>query len=49
VRITAEIQRLLDDSDAYRQMAQATNPYGDGSASRQIAEALVRYGASPAA
>jgi UDP-N-acetylglucosamine 2-epimerase (non-hydrolysing) len=48
-RISAEVQRLLDDSDAYRKMAQATNPYGDGSASLQIAEALVRYGTSPAA
>ena len=48
-RITAEIQRLLDDSDAYRQMAQATNPYGDGSASLRIADALVRYRASATA
>ena len=48
-RISAEIQRLLDDSEAYRRMAQATNPYGDGSASLRIAEALVRYRASTAA
>jgi UDP-N-acetylglucosamine 2-epimerase len=30
-------------------MARATNPYGDGSASLRIAEALVRYRSSPAA
>lgn len=47
-RISAEIQRLLDDPAAYGRMARATNPYGDGSASLRIAEALVRYGESPA-
>ena len=48
-RISSEIQHLLDDSDAYQKMAQATNPYGDGSASLRIAEALVRYRASATA
>ena len=47
-RISAEIQRLLDDPDAYGRMAQATNPYGDGSASLRIAAALLKYEA-PAA
>ena len=35
--ILAEASRLLDDPEAYRAMATAHNPYGDGSASRQIA------------
>lgn len=38
--IAAETARLLDDADAYRQMALAHNPYGDGTASRQIAQIL---------
>ena len=32
---------LLDDPEAYRAMAQAANPYGDGEASRRICEALL--------
>jgi UDP-N-acetylglucosamine 2-epimerase (non-hydrolysing) len=39
-RILAEAQRLLDDEAAYRQMAQAVNPYGDGHASERIIQAL---------
>ena len=35
--ILAETTRLLDDPAAYSRMAQAHNPYGDGTASRQIA------------
>ena len=35
--ILSETTRLLDDPVAYRQMAKAHNPYGDGTASRQIA------------
>ena len=35
--ILAETSRLLDDPETYRQMALAHNPYGDGTASRQIA------------
>lgn len=35
--ILAETSRLLDDPAAYRRMALAHNPYGDGTASRQIA------------
>lgn len=38
--IIMETTRLLDDPEAYRQMAMAHNPYGDGTASRQIANAL---------
>ncbi len=34
--------RLLTDADAYRRMAEAVNPYGDGTAAGRIADAL-RY------
>jgi UDP-N-acetylglucosamine 2-epimerase (non-hydrolysing) len=34
---------LLDDEQAYRKMACAQNPYGDGNASKRIAEILPRY------
>lgn len=37
-RIVSEVSRLLDDKKAYREMANAVNPYGDGqSAARSIA------------
>lgn len=39
-RIIAETGRLLDDRQAYERMARAHNPYGDGTASRQIAAIL---------
>ncbi|MEO0056898.1 MAG: hypothetical protein RIT17_334 [Pseudomonadota bacterium] len=35
--ILRETARLLDDGQAYEQMAKAHNPYGDGTASRRIA------------
>lgn len=35
-----EVQNLLDDQVIYQQMAQAANPYGDGSASERILEAI---------
>jgi UDP-N-acetylglucosamine 2-epimerase (non-hydrolysing) len=35
--------RLLDDSAAYRTMANAVNPYGDGHAAERIVERLRRY------
>lgn len=38
--ILREATRLLTDEDAYRQMAQAVNPYGDGHASERIAQVL---------
>lgn len=38
--ILAETGRLLDDPQAYARMAKAHNPYGDGTASRQIAEII---------
>lgn len=40
-RIVAEVVRLLEDNDAYEQMAQAVNPYGDGHAAERIVDALI--------
>ncbi len=36
-------KELLDSKDEYNKMAQAVNPYGDGEASRRIAEAILYY------
>ena len=38
--IYQNIKQLLDDPEAYRQMSQASNPYGDGYASARIADIL---------
>jgi UDP-N-acetylglucosamine 2-epimerase (non-hydrolysing) len=40
-RIVGEAARLLDDPGLYQAMARRHNPYGDGHASRRIAEALL--------
>jgi len=40
--IVNEVTRLTHDTGAYARMAQAGNPFGDGTASRQIVEALAR-------
>lgn len=50
-RIAEEAGRLLDDPVAYRAMASAANPYGDGHAAQRIVGALeniVRGGEAPA-
>lgn len=39
-RIVAEASRLLDSKTDYQRMAQANNPFGDGQASRRIADLL---------
>ena len=39
-RIVTEISALLDDKAAYEAMARAHNPFGDGTAARQIVEIL---------
>ncbi len=36
-------RELLDDEQVYRKMSGTTNPYGDGNASKRIAEILPRY------
>ncbi|MEO6017560.1 MAG: UDP-N-acetylglucosamine 2-epimerase (non-hydrolyzing), partial [Polaromonas sp.] len=40
--IVDEVTRLSRDNEAYMQMSQAGNPFGDGTASLQIVEALKR-------
>jgi UDP-N-acetylglucosamine 2-epimerase (non-hydrolysing) len=42
-RIVAETRRLLDDPQAYAEMAHATNPYGDGRAAPRIVQALLNF------
>jgi UDP-N-acetylglucosamine 2-epimerase (non-hydrolysing) len=42
-KITSTARILLDDTRAYRKMASATNPYGDGRASRRTMQALDRF------
>jgi UDP-N-acetylglucosamine 2-epimerase (non-hydrolysing) len=39
-RILQAVEELIDDPDAYQKMARTHNPYGDGTASRQIADAI---------
>jgi UDP-N-acetylglucosamine 2-epimerase (non-hydrolysing) len=42
--ILENTQRLLDDSGLYGRMANAVNPYGDGQASKRIADHLSTLG-----
>jgi len=42
-RIVAEATRLLDDPAEYERMTRVHNPYGDGHASRRIAEATTAF------
>lgn len=42
-RITAEANRLLDDSSAHARMAKTANPYGDGHAAERIVKALLAF------
>lgn len=41
--IVEHATRLLTDADAYRAMATARNPYGDGRAAHYIVDAVTRY------
>lgn len=41
--VYSTIKELFEDSTAYEKMAKASNPYGDGQASRRIAEAIAHY------
>ncbi|MBV8892474.1 MAG: UDP-N-acetylglucosamine 2-epimerase, partial [Acidobacteria bacterium] len=41
--IVAEADRLLSDGDAYIDMSQGDNPYGDGHGSERIVEAVARW------
>lgn len=40
--IVAQSERLISEPDYYRQLAEAVNPYGDGTASRRICDILAR-------
>lgn len=40
--IYVETKKLLDDESEYEKMSKASNPYGDGTASRQIVDAIVK-------
>lgn len=42
-RIVSEVSRLLENPSDYESMAKAHNPYGDGSASRKIADIIARH------
>ncbi|WP_054014795.1 UDP-N-acetylglucosamine 2-epimerase (non-hydrolyzing) [Pseudoalteromonas sp. R3] len=39
-RITGAVSKLLNDTNAYKDMSLAHNPYGDGTASKQICDVL---------
>jgi len=41
--IVAEVSRLLDDAAAYRAMAHAVNPYGDGRAAERSVKAIEHF------
>jgi len=41
--IVREADRLLDDNDAYLDMSEGENPYGDGQGSQRIIEAISRW------
>lgn len=39
-KIVSEVSKLIDDSEYYRSMSSAINPYGDGASCKRIVEAL---------
>ncbi len=41
--IVSEAERLLSDTEAYQDMSEGENPYGDGRASERIVEAIARW------
>ena len=41
-KIVGETQRLLDDENVYREMAQSISPYGDGHAAERIVKLLMQ-------
>jgi len=50
-KVAHEVNRLLADEEAYRRMANAVNPYGDGLAAGRIVQAINSYfgrGTAPA-
>jgi len=47
-RIVATIEAVLDDASLYQRMAQARNPFGDGTAAQKIVDMLASCGAAQA-
>jgi UDP-N-acetylglucosamine 2-epimerase (non-hydrolysing) len=47
-RIVSEVQLLLDDADLRSRMTRVHNPYGDGRASRRIADASLQFAGAKA-
>ena len=45
--VLQETNRLLDDAEHYRSMAEAANPYGDGKACERIIKAILRKNGYP--
>ena len=45
--VLQETNRLLDDDEHYRSMAEAANPYGDGKACERIIKAILRKNGYP--
>ena len=41
-RITSALNLLIEDQDAYDQMAKAVNPYGDGTTSQQVKNVFLK-------
>ena len=42
-KIVDETERLLSDAEAYQNMSEGDNPYGDGKAAERIADAITRW------
>ena len=38
-----EAKKLLTDKEVYDKMSKASNPYGDGQASKKIVDAIIEY------
>lgn len=41
--IYSEFSKLIDDKNVYEKMSKANNPYGDGEASKRIADVIEKY------
>ena len=42
-KIVSEANNLLNNAESYNKMSKAINPYGDGMASKRIADAILKY------
>lgn len=41
--IYKEAKKLLNDKNVYDSMSKASNPYGDGNASKRIVDSIIQY------